>query len=137
MDNESQETLLKENTILDAINLLRQEFIGKFDDMRQEFNGKFDDMRQEINGMRQEINGIRLEMDSMRLIMTERFSRIENDGEEIKNLQFSFDVQLERIESATHKSLSIGHDLRADVKILRAEVTAWANNVMRLEKQPS
>ena len=85
---------------------------GKFDAIRQEMNGKFD-------GMRQEIDGIRQEMNAMRIVMTERFSRLKADVEEIKNLQFSFDVQLERIESATYKSFSIGHDLRADVKILQ------------------
>lgn len=128
MSSESEETILLKNTILDAITLLSQEMNGKFDEMRQEMNGKFD-------GMRQEIDGIRQEMNAMRIVMTERFSRLEADVEEIKNLQFSFDVQLERIESATYKSLSIGHDLRADVKILHAEVSAWTKDVMRLEKQ--
>ena len=124
MSNESEETLLGKKTILDAINLMRQEMNNKFDEMRQEMNGKFDGTRQEINEVRQEIKEVRQEI-----------GRIEKDVEEIKNLQFSFDVQLERIESAAYKPLSIGHDLRADVKILHAEVSAWTKDVMRLEKQ--
>ncbi len=99
MNNDSQETLLEKNAILDAINA-----------MRQEVNERFD----------------KIEV---------RLTTLEKDVEEIKNLQFSFDVRLERIEGDVHESLSIGHNLRADVKILRAEVGAWAKDVMRLQTQ--
>ena len=81
-----------------------------------------------INSMRQEINN---RFDNIEV----RLSRVESEVTEIKELQFSFDVRLERIEGAAYESLSIGHNLRADVKILRAEVGAWAKDVMRLERQ--
>ncbi|MCY7347278.1 MAG: hypothetical protein LH614_13775 [Pyrinomonadaceae bacterium] len=114
MNNESGEgTLLEKNAVLDAINLLRQET----NSMRQEMNGRFDKIE-------------------IRLVNVEaRLTTVEADIAEIKELQFSFDVRLERIEGVAHESLSIGHNLRADVKILRAEVGAWAKDVMRLETQ--
>ena len=117
MNNDSRETLLEKNTILDAINSMRQEVIHKIDTQRQEMNERFDKVE-------------------LRLTNVEaRLTNVENNVEEIKNLQFSFDIRLERIESAAYEALSIGHGLRADVKILRAEVGAWAKDVMRLEKQ--
>ncbi|MCY7376065.1 MAG: hypothetical protein LH472_08855 [Pyrinomonadaceae bacterium] len=82
-----------------------------------------------INSLRQEMNG---RFDKIEA----RLTTVEKDIEEIKNSQFSFDVRLERVEGMAYESLSIGHNLRADVKILRAEVGAWAKDVMRLEKQP-
>ena len=110
MNNDSQETLLEKNTILDAINSVRQEVNYKIDTLRQEMNERFD--KAEL-----------------------RLTTVEHNVEEIKNLQFGFDVRLERIESAAYEALSIGHGWRADVKILRAEVGAWAKSVLRLEKQ--
>lgn len=65
----------------------------------------------------QAIGGLRREMN-------ERFAKIENDIEEIKQSQFSFDVRLERVQAMAHDALNIGHDLKADVKILTAEVRA-------------
>lgn len=106
MSIESQETLLEKNAVLDAINALRQE----------------------TSALRQETGALRQEMKS-------RFDKIENDIEEIKNSQFSFDVRLERVQAMAHESLNIGHNLQADVKILRAGIGAWAKDVMRLEKQ--
>lgn len=117
MNNESQETILEKNLILDAINAMRQEVNQKIDAMRQETNGRFD---------RIEIRLVNIEA---------RLTTVEADIIEIKESQFSFDVRLERIEGVAHESLSIGHNLRADVKILRAEVGAWAKDVMRLETQ--
>lgn len=114
MNNESgEETLLGGNAVLDAINLLHQELNA----MRQEMNGRFD----------------RIEI---RLTNVEaRLTTVEADITEIKESQFSFDVRLERIEGVAHESLSIGHNLRANVKTLRADFGAWAKDVMRLEKQ--
>ena len=99
MNNDSQETLLEKNTVLDAINLMRQEMNTRFDKVEA------------------------------------RLTTVETDIAEIKNSQFSFDVRLERVQGMCYESLSIGHNLQADVKILRAEVGAWAKDVMRLDKQ--
>lgn len=65
--------------------------------------------------------------------MNEGFTKIETEIEKVKQLQFSFDVRLERVQAMAHDALNIGHDLKADVKILNAEVRVWATDVMDLQ----
>jgi len=111
---ESEETLRQTdeetNKILQAIGSLSREIA----DLREE-------TRQEIKDLRREMN--------------ERFTKIETDIEEIKQSQFSFDVRLERVQAMAHDALNIGHDLKADVKILTAEVRAWAADVVDLQQK--
>ena len=111
---ESEETLRQTdegtNKILQAIGGLSREIV----DLRQ-------DTRQQIKDLRREMN--------------ERFTKIETDVEEIKQSQFSFDVRLERVQAMAHDALNIGHDLKADVKILTAEVRAWAADVVDLQQK--
>ncbi len=64
-----------------------------------------------------------------------RLRRVEDEVSEMKNLQFSFDVRLDRIESMSHEDLQIGYGVRADIKVLRAEVTTWAQDVMSLQQK--
>lgn len=71
----------------------------------------------------------------LRREMNERFTKIESDVEEIKQSQFSFDVRLDRVQAMAHDALNIGHDLKADVKIMTAEVRAWAADVTILQQQ--
>jgi hypothetical protein len=71
----------------------------------------------------------------LRREMNERFAKIETVIEEIKQSQFSFDVRLERVQAMAHDALNIGHDLKADVKILTAEVRAWAADVADLQQK--
>lgn len=121
----SEETLRKDdertNKILEAIGGLSREI----NDLRQETRQQIDDLRQET---RQQIGDLRREMN-------ECFTRIETEIVEIKEFQFSFDVRLERVQAMSHDGLNIGHDLKADVKILHAEVRAWARDVLSLEKK--
>jgi len=119
MNTDRQETSLEKNTILDAINAMRQDIRGEIDALRREINERFDKVEARLTNVEA------------------RLTNVESEIAEIKVLQFSFDVRLERIEGATYESLSIGHNLRADVKILRAEVGAWAKDVMRLDQQPA
>jgi hypothetical protein len=74
---------------------------------------------QAISDMRSEV---RQEIGDLRREMNERFARVESEIEEIKQSQFSFDVRLERVQAMAHDALNIGHDLKADVKVLAAEV---------------
>ncbi len=113
MSEESKDTLPDNRNLLEAINLLTKEF-----------SSFRDEMRQEVSELRQEVNAI-----------NKRLNNLELNVEEIKNSQFSVDVRLEREEGSVFKNLSIAHNLRADVKVLGAEVIAWAKDVSRLEKQ--
>jgi proline dehydrogenase len=85
-----------------------------------------------INSLRQET---RQQIGDLRREMNERFTKIETEIEEIKQSQFSFDVRLDRVQAMAHDALNIGHDLKADVKILHAEVRAWAADVMDLQQK--
>lgn len=92
-----------------------------------------------IGGLSREINDLRQEtrqqIGDLRREMNECFTRIETEIVEIKEFQFSFDVRLERVQELSYDGLNIGHDLKADVKILHAEVRAWARDVLSLEKK--
>ena len=87
---------------------------------------------QAIAGLRSEV---RQEIADLRREMNERFTKIETEIDEIKQSQFSFDVRLDRVQAMAHDALNIGHDLKADVKILTAEVRAWAADVAGLQQQ--
>jgi uncharacterized protein involved in exopolysaccharide biosynthesis len=71
----------------------------------------------------------------MRREANERFTKLETDVEEIKKVQFSLDVQLRRVLAMAHDALNIGNDLQADMMIVKAEVSAWAKDVNKLNKQ--
>lgn len=77
-----------------------------------------------INGLRQEMNQ---KIDDLRQEMIARFERNESEWQLIKQLQLSFDVRQDRIEA-------IALNVRADVKVLRAEVEAWSRDVNSLQK---
>ena len=125
----SEETLRQNDDstklILEAIGGMRQEINQQIAELRQEMNQQIGDLRQET---RQQIGDLRREMN-------ERFTRLENELGQAKDNIFSLDVRLERVQAMAHDGLNIGHDLKADVKILHAEVRAWAQDVLSLEKR--
>jgi chromosome segregation ATPase len=113
MSEESKDTLVDNRTILEAIKSLS----AKVDSLQSEMNQKIDDVNKKIDAVNTRIYNVELTV------------------VEIKNSQFSMDVRLERVEGSVFEHLSIAHNLRADVKVLRAELMAWAKDVTQLEKQ--
>jgi hypothetical protein len=106
---ESEETLRKDeatNKILEAIIEMRQDVNAQIIEMRREMNTQINELRQE---------------------MLLRFEKVESELQTMKQLQLSFDVRLDRLEA-------MNLNIRADVKILRAEVEAWAADVVLLRK---
>lgn len=87
------------------------------------------------NQILQAIGDLRREMNERFGGVDNRLTGIEAEIEEIKQSQFSFDVRLDRVQAMAHDALNIGHDLKADVKILTAEVRAWAADVAGLQQQ--
>lgn len=85
------------------------------------------------NRILQAIGDLRREMNERFAGTNDRLLVIESDLEQIKQSQFSFDVRLDRVQAMAHDALNIGHDLKADVKILSAEVRAWAADVANLQ----
>lgn len=87
-------------------------------------------------------NAILDAINNLRREMNERFEKIENEislvkyeMKELKETQFSLDVCLERAQSMAHEGLQIGHGLLADVKVLTAELRAWASDVLEMQKK--
>ncbi len=102
------------------------ESLGEEKEMNSEETLRQDD--EATNKILQAISDLRREMN-------ERFTKIETEVEAIKETQFSLDVRLERVQAMAHDALNIGHDLKADVKILTAEVRAWAADIFELQQK--
>ncbi len=54
--------------------------------------------------------------------------------EEMRLEMMSFDARIDRLQAMSHESLNVAYNVRADVKILREEVSAWAKEVQGLQK---
>lgn len=106
--NSDQETLPNNEQILKAIL-----------DLRSEMNSKIDGLQAEVTGLRTEVTDLRTEMDA-------RF-------EDMRLQMSSFDVRIDRIEALTHEVLNVAFTARADVKVLREEVRAWAKDIADLQ----
>ena len=132
----SEDTLRKNddgtNKILEAISGLRQDLLQ---DLRQQINYLRQDVNQQINDLRQDVNqqindlrqDVNQQINDLRQDMNERLAKIEGDLQIMKHLQLSFDVRFDRLEAVVL-------NVRADVKILRAEVEAWSKDVNSLQK---
>lgn len=72
-----------------------------------------------INGLRQKMNA--------------KFEQVDSRFEEMRLQMMSFDVRIDRIEALTHEVLNVAYNTRADVKVLREEVRAWAKDVAELQ----
>lgn len=117
MENSEKDTLPNLETILNAINGLRQEMNESINGLRQEVNSRFDKIELRLTNVEQKI------------------ITIENDVGEIKNMQFVFENEFDRLLALSYKSLELSHENRADVRIMRKEISASSPDVMNLEKR--
>ena len=67
--------------------------------------------------------------------MNKRFNDVDRRFEDMPLQMLSFDVRLDRMEAASYKVLEIAINTRADVKVLREEVHAWAKDVVDLQEK--
>ena len=81
--------------------------------LQQETGKQFVELRQEMSGLREQVNA---KFENMRLEM------------------MSFDARIDRLQAMSHESLNLAYNVRADVKILREEVSAWSKEVQGLQK---
>lgn len=72
------------------------------------------------NKILEAISGLRQEMNA-------RFEKLESEWQTMKQMQLSFDVRLDRLEAVVI-------NVRADVKVLRAEVEVWSKDAHSLQK---
>ena len=117
MENLEKDTLPNLETVLNAVNSMRQEVNDSINGMRQEMNMRFDNVEARLTNV--EV----------------RLSNVEKDVEEIKNIQFVFENEFDRLLALSYKSLESSHENRADVRIIRKEISSWSADVMKLEKK--
>lgn len=113
MEDSEKDTLPNLQTVLDAINGLQQEI----NNLRQEMNERFNSVEQRLTNVEQ------------------RLTNVENDVREIKEMQFVFENEFDRLQASAYKSLQLSHENRADVRIMRKEIEAWSADVRNLAKQ--
>ena len=88
-----------------------------------------------INNLQNEISGLRSEMNERLDKVETRLTSVETDIDEIKQLQFVFENQFDRLLASTYKSLELSHENRADLKIIRKEVESWLHEIKDLERR--
>jgi hypothetical protein len=95
-----------------------------------------------LNTILEAINGLRLEMNERfnnaeaRLVNLEnRVINVENDVRQVKEMQFVFENELDRLQAIVHQSLNPAHENRADVRIMRKEIAAWSQDVRNIQRQ--
>ena len=113
--NSEPDTLPNNEQILNAINALS----GGINNLQTEMNN----LRNEMNS---NINGLRIEMNY-------KFDQVDARFEDMRLQMMSVDVRIDRIEALTHEVLNVAFTARADVKVLREEVRAWARDVGSLQ----
>lgn len=118
--NSEKDTSPNNQTILDAINELK----GEIKSVKTEMNEKFD-------AVNKQFDAVNIQFDNINL----NFKRVDSQFEEIRLQMMSFDVRIDRLEAMSHELLNIAFNNRADVKVLREEVRAWAKDVMKLEQK--
>lgn len=112
--NSEQDTLPNLQTILNAINNLREETSKQINDLREDTSKQINDLRQE---------------------MTANFNRVDARFEDMRLQMMSFDVRIDRLEASSHELLNIAYNTRADVKVLREEVHSWSKEVSDLREK--
>lgn len=113
MENSEKDTLPNLQTVLDAINGLRLE-------MNEQFTG----VERRLTNVEQRLTNVE-----------QRLTNVENDVREIKEMQFVFENEFDRLLALSHKSLELSHENRADVRIMRKEIEAWSADVRNLERR--
>ncbi len=79
-----------------------------------------------INNLRADINAKFDEVDK-------RFQMVENRLEDMRLEMMSFDVRIDRLQAMSHENLNIAYGVRADVKVLREEVSGWSKEILDLQ----
>jgi archaellum component FlaC len=110
-NSDSQNTLPNLQTVLDAIGGLRAEM-----------NERFDKVEQRLTNVEARLT-----------VVERRLTNVETDVQKVKEMQFVFENELDRLASANHQALMIAHENRADVRIIRKEVESWTVEMRQLQ----
>ena len=88
-----------------------------------------------INSLRSEMNERFDKVEARLMNVEQRLTNVETDVSRVKELQFVFENEIDRLLALSHKSLELSHENRADVRIMRKEIQAWSYDVRELERK--
>lgn len=88
-----------------------------------------------LNTILEAINSFRQEMNQRLNNIEARLINVENDVRQVKEMQFVFENELDRLQAIVHQSLNLAHENRADVRIMRKEIASWAQDVRNMQRQ--
>ncbi len=88
-----------------------------------------------INSLRSEMNERFDKVEARLMNVEQRLTNVETDVSRVKELQFVFENEIDRLLALSHKSLELSHENRADVRIMRKEIEAWSHDVRELERK--
>jgi archaellum component FlaC len=117
-NSDSQNTLPNLQTVLDAIGGLRAEM-----------NERFDKVEQRLTTVESRLTNVEARL----TVVERRLTNVETDVQKVKEMQFVFENELDRLASANHQALMIAHENRADVRIIRKEVESWTVEMRQLQ----
>lgn len=79
------------------------------------------------------IKSLQTEMNEKFDEVNRKFHQVDKRFEEMRLEMMSFDVRLDRLQAMAHENLNIAYGVRADVKVLREEVSVWSKEVIDLQ----
>ncbi|HEX8736889.1 MAG TPA: hypothetical protein VF721_16265 [Pyrinomonadaceae bacterium] len=89
-----------------------EQLLKAIKEMHLEMNTNFNDFRAEMNA---------------------KFAHVDERFEDMRLQMMSFDVRLDRMQALVYESLTVLHNTRADVRVLREEVTGWSKEIKDLQ----
>jgi hypothetical protein len=114
MENTNEkDTLPNLETVLNAINGLRSEM-----------NERFDKVEVRLTNVETDLSQVKTDL-----------SQVKTDLSQVKELQFVFENEFDRLLALSYKALELSHENRADVRIMRKEISAWSHDVRALERR--
>ena len=119
-DANEKNTLPNLETVLNAINGLRSEM-----------NERFDRVEERLTNVETRLTNVEIKLTNVESDLTQ----VKSDLIQVKELQFVFENEFDRLLALSYKALELSHENRADVRIMRKEITAWSHYVRELERK--
>jgi len=126
-NNSEKETLPNLQTVLDAVNNLRSEMNARFDKVEV----RLTTVENDLNQLKAELNQVKVDLNQVKVDL----NQVKVDLNQVKEMQFVFENEFDRLLALSYKALELSHENRADVRIMRKEISAWSHDVRVLERK--
>lgn len=130
--NSSQDTPINLNA--DNTNAILDAIAG----LRQEMNQRFNNVEARLRFVEDEVKEVKERLTAVETRTTNIETHVKSNDARLAHIEsefFSFNVRLKRVEAMSHEAVSIGKNLEADMMIVKAEVLAWSQDVMDLQRK--